>query len=220
MMSGVRTISCVLALTLALAACQQEEAPRPPPPNVAFAGLPPNGPIALVLETNEGAIHCEVEPHKAPRAVAMFVGLARGLAPWRDSKTGVLTKRPFYADLDVFRATEGSLLQSGCPLGDGTGTPGYRIPVESSVADRQRLARPGALLLARYRAPPNRPDPHPPAPENVIGSQFVITLNDMSHLAGEVTVIGSCRDLDIAGRIASVVAHKERNVKLQRVSFP
>ena len=216
----VGTLFRVFALVplLVFGACHEDSA-RPPPTDVALAGLSTNSPIPFTFETTEGTLHCAVEPQKAPRAVAMFVGLARGLAPWRDPKTGTVRKQPFYAGLDVFRATEGSLLQSGCPLGDGTGTPGYRIPVEPSADDRQRLARPGALLLARYHAPPNRPDPHPPPPGDVIGSQFVITLNDMSHLAGDITVIGTCRDLDVAGRIASVVAHKERTVKVQRVDF-
>jgi len=38
----------------------------------------------------------------------------------------------------------------------------------------------------------------------------------MSHLAGQVTVLGSCADLDVVRRIASVVARKERRVELVR----
>ena len=122
-----------------------------------------------------------------------------------------------YRDLAFFRAIPDALVQSGCPLGNGTGHPGYRIPVESGPDDARRLAHPGALLLARYHPAPNRVDPAPPPPGHVIGSQFVIALTDMSHLANEVTVIGSCSNLARVGAIASLVAAGGRRVELTRV---
>jgi peptidyl-prolyl cis-trans isomerase A (cyclophilin A) len=189
----------------------------PPVPSVALAGLPPAGPVAVRLETSEGTIHCELDPKSTPRAVALFVGLATGRARWRDPRTGEISVRPMYRDLTFFRAIPGALVQSGCPVGDGTGYPGYRIPVEPSPNDARRLAVPGALLLARYHAAPNRVDPNPPPPGHVIGSQFVIALGDMSHLANEVTVIGACSDLVRVGSIASLVASGERRVGLSRV---
>jgi hypothetical protein len=72
-------------------------------------------------------------------------------------------------------------------------------------------------LLARYVAPPNRVDPAPPPPGQVIGSQFAIGLNDLSHLANEVSVLGSCVDLDRVRNIARLVASGERKVTLTRV---
>jgi cyclophilin family peptidyl-prolyl cis-trans isomerase len=128
-----------------------------------------------------------------------------------------VVRRPLYQDLAVFRGTPGALMQTGCPIGDGTGHPGYRIPVEASDGDAARLGRPGALVLARYTPPPNRIDPAPPPPGDVIGSQFAVTLTDMGHLAGQVTVIGSCADLDVVARVAALVAGKERPVRLVRV---
>jgi cyclophilin family peptidyl-prolyl cis-trans isomerase len=124
-----------------------------------------------------------------------------------------------YRDLAFFRAIPDALVQSGCPIGDGTGHPGYRLAVESSADDARRLARPGALLLARYHPAPNRIDPAPPPPGHVIGSQFVIALTDMRHLAGDVTVIGACSDLERVRAIASVVAAGERRVELTRVAI-
>jgi hypothetical protein len=59
------------------------------------------------------------------------------------------------------------------------------------------LGEPGALVLARYRAPANRPDPSPPTAGRVIGSQLGITLQPMPQLAGETPVIGKCKDLDV-----------------------
>jgi peptidyl-prolyl cis-trans isomerase A (cyclophilin A) len=179
--------------------------------------LADRAPLAATLETTEGVVRCIIEPARAPRAAAMFVGFAQGTARWRDPATGRPAHRPLYQDLSVFRATPGVSMQTGCPVGDGTGHPGYRIPVETSDDDRARLARPGALLFARYNPAPNRVDPHPPPTGHVIGSQFVVSLTDMSHLAGEHTVLGTCSDLDVVARIAAVVASKERPVRLTAV---
>jgi cyclophilin family peptidyl-prolyl cis-trans isomerase len=40
----------------------------------------------------------------------------------------------------------------------------------------------------------------------VHGSQFGITLGDMHHLAGTVTVLGKCADMDVVVRIAEARA--------------
>jgi cyclophilin family peptidyl-prolyl cis-trans isomerase len=186
------------------------------PPSAEEIGVA-RGNVAITIDTTEGAIHCELDGARTPKSVAMFVGLATGRAPWRDPKTREIVRRPFYSDLAVFRAIPDALVQTGCPIGDGTGTPGYRIPVETSADDRERLARPGVLLLARYNPAPNRPDPNPPPPGDVIGSQIVIALSNMSHLADQVTVIGSCADHDVVRRISNLVAKKERPVRLVSV---
>jgi cyclophilin family peptidyl-prolyl cis-trans isomerase len=52
---------------------------------------------------------------------------------------------------------------------------------------------------------------------HVIGSQFVITLTDMRHLAGQVTVIGAGSELDVVGRLAERVAAKAPE-RLARIS--
>ena len=108
------------------------------------------------------------------------------------------------------------MIQSGCPVGDGTGHPGYRIEVEPRADDAKLLREPGALVLARYTAPPGRVDPNPPPPGQVLGSQFAITLTDMHHLAGQVSVLGTCAELRTARHIAELVASRGR-ARLVRV---
>lgn len=149
----------------------------------------------------------------------MVVGLAMGRAPFRDARSGEVVRRPYYQKMLFFRAIADGLVQTGCPLGNGAGHPGYRIPVESDPDDEARLARPGALLLARYTPPPDRLDPAPPPPGDVIGTQLVVSLADMKHLAGKVTVLGACSDLDVVRRIARVVASKEHRVELTRAEI-
>jgi cyclophilin family peptidyl-prolyl cis-trans isomerase len=190
-------------------------APGPPGVECVFAGRDRTA-VPFLLETSEGRVRCTIDAVRAPRAAAMVVGLAAGRAPFRDPGSGEIARRPYYQDMLFFRAIDGVLVQTGCPLSNGTGHPGYRIPVEADPGDGERLARPGALFLARYTPPPNRPDPAPPRAGEVIGPQLVVGLTNMSHLAGEVTVLGACADLDVVRRIAGVVARKERKVHLLR----
>jgi cyclophilin family peptidyl-prolyl cis-trans isomerase len=110
------------------------------------------------------------------------------------------------------------MVQSGSPTGDSMGHPGYRFAVETSPADAARLHEPGALAFARYTPPPYRTDPNPPPPGSVLGSQFFITLTDMSHLAGKVSVLGRCQPLDVVGALARGAARKERRPRLLSVS--
>ena len=209
---------------MALLACRTR--PRaglePPSDEAALAGFPEGAPIRAVLETSEGPVHCELDRSHAPHAVTLFVGLANGRADWLDQHTGSITLWPLYRDLDFHRAIPHVLVQSGCPVGDSTGYPGYRIGVEASADDAQRLSTSGALFLARYTEPPGRADPHPPPPGRVPGSQFVIALGDMSHLATQVSVLGRCRDLQTLNRIAAQVAQvgtASARPKLVRISF-
>ena len=210
-----------IALALAVAACRQRPeqhgSPGPPEPAQALAGLQRERPILARLETSEGVIHCTLDAERAPRSVALFVGLAVGRASFRDLRSGNTVTRPFYRDQAFFRAIPNLLLQSGCPVGNGTGTPGYRIELEPTPDDAQRLAQPGALFLAGYHPAPNRIDPDPPPRGQVIGSQFVISLGNMSHLAGQVNVLGSCADLDRVRAMTQIVASGAHTVRLAQV---
>jgi len=212
-------VVAALAL-LAAAGCREraaapEEALGPPSPECALRGLD-RGAVPFVLETSEGPVRCTLDGARAPQAVAMVVGLAAGRAPFRDARSGRVVRRPYFEKMPFFRAIAGGLVQTGCPVGNGTGHPGYRIPVDADPTDAARLGRPGALFLAHYSPPPNRVDPAPPAPGDVIGTQLVVGLADMSHMAGKVTVLGSCADLDVVRRIAAAVSGKERRVELRR----
>ena len=66
------------------------------------------------------------------------------------------------------------------------------------------LARPGALLMARYQAAPGRPIRIPPPPGRVIGSQIAVALTPMTQTLGAVTVLGRCGNLDIIQKISEV----------------
>lgn len=212
----------LVVLVSLVAACRRapsDERVGPPSLDLALADLavPDRSRVPVVITTSEGDIRCQLDGTRAPRAVGMFVGLARGRARWREPDSARVVDRPFYDGLLVFRGIPNVLFQSGCPRNDGTGTPGYRIEVERSDSDHERLARGGALVLARYTAPPNRPDPAPPKEGEWIGSQFAVTVSDMSHLEGRVTVLGTCGDLEIASRIANVVGANQQIVRVHTI---
>jgi peptidyl-prolyl cis-trans isomerase A (cyclophilin A) len=184
---------------------------------MAFAGLDASRTIPVILETDLGAIHCTVNPQSTPRSVTLFIGLSRGRAAWREPATARIVTRPLYENLAFHRAIPNVMIQSGCPVGNGTGSPGYRIELETHANDAVELSQPGALALARYTPAPGRTDPNPPPLGHVIGSQFVITLVNMQHLAGQVTVIGRCQDLDVVRRISQGVGSEHRHVGLKRI---
>lgn len=163
----------------------------PPTPEAVFGPTLPAR-LALSLHTDEGDLACELEPRRAPHGAALFVALARGGFPWRDPRTGRVRTDALYREVPFHRVIPGVLAQTGCPLGNGFGHPGYRIPAEPQPEDAARLALPGALFFARYTPPPGRADPSPPPPGQVLGSQFGVGLVSMAHLAGQTTVLGRC----------------------------
>jgi peptidyl-prolyl cis-trans isomerase A (cyclophilin A) len=189
----------------------------PPAAQVAFAGLDGSRSIPVIIDTDQGAIHCDVSAPATPRGAALFIGLSRGRAFWLEPGTARIVTRPLYENLTFHRAIPNVMIQSGCPVGDGTGSPGYRIEVETHANDALELAQPGTLALARYTPAPGRADPNPPPPGHVIGSQFVITLVNMRHVAGQVTVIGRCQDLDVVRRISQLVGDEHARVGLRRI---
>ena len=173
-----------------------------PPEPVAIFTAPLPAHARVTFETDAGTIQCEIDPARVPRAAAMVVGLARGKAPFRDQRSGKAIRRPYYDGLTFFRRMPGEIIQTGCPIGDGTGHPGFRIAIEATSRDAELLAHPGALFLAHYQPPP-RPDPDAPPPDHVIGSQLVIALVPMTQNLGAVTVLGRCGDLDVVRRLST-----------------
>ena len=192
---------------------------RPPLAEEAFEGLHANLPIDVTLVTDAGSIACRVDAVRTPRAAAMFIGFALGRAAFLDPSTQRVTRRALYRNLPIHRAVAGALLQTGDPRGDGTGHPGYRIEVEPAADDRERLSKPGALVLARYTSPPGRTDPNPPPPGQVLGSQFALLLIPMPHLVGLVSVIGRCENLELAKQLSIDIAehHTARTLREVRI---
>jgi len=171
----------------------------------ATAGLPGRGPLRASFETSMGTIRCTLHEQQAPMTVANFVGLARGVRPFWDPWAGAWVRRPFYDGLVFHRVIPRFMIQGGCPLGRGTGNPGYQFGDEFVSALRHD--RGGILSMANSGPGTN-------------GSQFFITEVATAHLDGRHTVFGRCEPLEVVTSIAHAPATRSRphsDIVLRRV---
>lgn len=88
-----------------------------------------------VMKTSMGSIHLELFADEAPKTVANFIGLAEGTKEFTDPSTDKKAKRPYYDNLIFHRVIDGFMVQGGCPLGSGSGGPGYKFEDEINADD-------------------------------------------------------------------------------------
>ncbi|MFP5518309.1 MAG: peptidylprolyl isomerase [Bdellovibrionia bacterium] len=131
--------------------------------------------MIAVFETNKGTFKIKLYNDKAPKTVENFVGLATGTKEWTDPKTGKASKKPFYDGLSFHRVIPNFMIQGGCPLGTGTGGPGYKF--EDEFHPELKHNKPGLLSMAN-------------AGPNTNGSQFFVTVAATPWLDNRHTVFG------------------------------
>ena len=88
-----------------------------------------SNPVA-VLNTTMGIIEVELFQHAAPETVANFIGLAEGTKVFTDPRSGSDVKRKYFDGLIFHRVIKDFMIQGGCPLGTGTGNPGFTFKDE------------------------------------------------------------------------------------------
>jgi len=84
----------------------------------------------VTMQTNYGDIELELFQDIAPKTVENFIGLATGTKEWTDPETHEMVKKPFYDGIIFHRVIKDFMIQGGCPLGTGTGGPGYSFEDE------------------------------------------------------------------------------------------
>ena len=127
-----------------------------------------------IIYTEKGEMEVDLYTDDAPGTVENFVKLS---------------KEGFYDGLTFHRVIPDFVVQGGCPKGDGTGGPGYKIDCELD-GEKQYHER-GALSMAH-------------AGRNTGGSQFFIchSRENTAHLDGNHTVFGKVvNGLDIIDEI-------------------
>jgi peptidyl-prolyl cis-trans isomerase A (cyclophilin A) len=147
------------------------------------------------VETSVGSLQCELWPDKAPLTVANFVGLARGVRPWKDKDKWV--KTPLYDGLVFHRVVKGFMVQGGDPEKDGHGGPGYEIPDE--IWEDAHHDKRGLICMAN-KGP------------NTNGSQFFIMDGPAPYLDGNYTIFGKCAPDDVIEKLASAPVVGDRAI--------
>ncbi len=113
-----------------------------------------------VIETKYGKIYLELYSREAPETVKNFEKLASS---------------GFYNGLTFHRVEPGFIVQGGDPNGNGSGGPGYTIKEELNSHKHLK----GAVGMATQGTN-----------TNTGGSQFYITLGELTQLDGRYTVFG------------------------------
>lgn len=136
-------------------------------------------PIVTIEMENGDIIKAELYPDIAPISVNNFISLIN---------------KGFYDGLIFHRVISGFMIQGGCPLGTGTGGPGYHIKGEfklNGVTNKLKHTR-GVLSMARSMMP------------NSAGSQFFIMHADAPHLDGQYAAFGKViSGIEAVDKIAS-----------------
>ncbi len=144
------------------------------------------------IETSKGIILCELDYKKAPIMVANFVTLAEGKNQFCATD---FKGKPFFDGLKFHRVisktngdAEDFMIQTGDPLGNGSGDAGYKCRDE--ITDLKH-DKPGVLSMAN-------------SGPNTNSSQFFITLLPTPWLDGKHSVFGRVvgeEDLALANTI-------------------
>jgi peptidyl-prolyl cis-trans isomerase A (cyclophilin A) len=168
----------------------------------ATKGLTGTGALYAEIQTELGKLECELYDDKAPITVANFVGLARGLRPFKQAD-GKWAKRNGYDGTTFHRVIKGFMIQGGDPLGTGAGEPGYVIPDE--VWDGARHDTRGQLCMA------NRG-------KNTNGMQFFIMDGKATHLDGGYTIFGMCTPEDVILKLSGVETQGDKSIKPTKIT--
>ena len=163
----------------------------------------------IIMRTSEGDIKINLFDDKTPETVANFLGLATGEKQWLDPMSGQPSNEPFYNGLTFHRIIKDFMIQGGCPLGTGTGGPGYDF--DDEIVPDLKFDHP--YLLAMANAGLRRGMDGKIHGTN--GSQFFITTVPTPWLDGHHTIFGEVADDD-----SKAVVDKLEAVNTDRMDRP
>lgn len=117
--------------------------------------------VQYVIKTSEGDIVMELDPIQARNHTRNFA---------------LLVATDFYRDMIFHRVEANYVIQTGCPIGDGTSGSGFTLAIEDSPFLRHKKY---AVAAARKNEP------------NTADSQFYICLDEVKDLDGRYSVFGN-----------------------------
>mgnify|MGYP001417357020 CR=1 FL=1 len=120
--------------------------------------------MKATIKSNRGNINLDLFPEKVKYTVANFVNLS---------------KKGFYNNLTFHRVIDDFMIQGGCPIGTGTGDPGYKFKDE--FHGDLKHDQPGILSMANSGPHSN-------------GSQFFITHVPTPWLDNKHSIFGRVSD--------------------------
>ena len=141
--------------------------------------------MKAIIKTSKGDINLNLYNDKAKLTVSNFVNLSR---------------RGFYNKLTFHRVIDDFMIQGGCPIGTGTGDPGYKFKDEFH-ADLKH-DKPGILSMAN-------------SGPNTNGSQFFITHIATPWLDKKHTIFGEVSD----GESQDVVNWVQQNDLIETIEI-
>ena len=149
------------------------------------------------INTSLGTMLIQLNYKETPVTVANFIALSKGTHP--DVKQDFKEKK-FYNGLIFHRVMDKFMIQGGCPLGNGSGNPGYTF--DDEINPNLKHDKPGILSMANSGPATN-------------GSQFFITEVPTPWLDGKHTVFGQViSGIEIQDKISNVktaIANRPEN---------
>ena len=149
------------------------------------------------INTSLGKMLIQLNYKETPVTVANFIALSKGTHP--DVKQDFKEKK-FYNGLIFHRVMDKFMIQGGCPLGNGSGNPGYTF--DDEINPSLKHDKPGILSMANSGPATN-------------GSQFFITEVPTPWLDGKHTVFGQViSGIEIQDKISNVktaIANRPEN---------
>ena len=136
-------------------------------------------PIVTITMANGDVMKAELYPEIAPNTVNNFISLV---------------KKGYYDGIGFHRIIPGFMIQGGCPLGTGTGGPGYAIKGEFTANGFENNLKHerGVLSMARTMDPDSA------------GSQFFIMHEFSPHLDGQYAAFGCLVEgIEVVDKIAA-----------------